>query len=60
MPEVMRCVLLSTLEAVEGGLCFVRCVRGAKNDAMCALCTLEAVEGGFVYWGCWRRWTCRR
>ena len=41
LPEVMCCVLLCILEAVEAGLCFVG---GAAGDALCA--TLHAGRGG--------------
>ena len=34
--EVMRCVLLRTLEAVEGRLCLLEGSGGAGGDALCA------------------------
>ena len=43
VPEAMRCVLLYTLEAVEGGLCSLEVLELMR----CVLLRLpEAVEGG--------------
>ncbi len=52
MPEVIRCVLLSMLEAAEGRLCLLEVMRRvleAVDDVLCLLevtrRVLEAVEG---------------
>ena len=39
VPEVIRCVVLCMLKAVEGRLCMLEVIRRV-------LCMLEAVEGG--------------
>ena len=57
MPEVIRCVLLCMLEAVEGELCLLEeldvmrcmllCMPEVPEVMRCVLrCTLEAREGG--------------
>ena len=47
--EVMRCMLLSMLEAVEGGLCSLEVLKVLEVLQVMRrmlLCMLEAVEGG--------------
>ena len=53
VPDVMRCVLLCILEAVEGGLCLLN-VREAPEPIRCVLlCMPEAVKVGICCWKCW-------
>ncbi len=63
MPEVMRCVLLCMLGAVEGTLCLMEVsevsevlqVLQVSEVIRCVLlCTLEAVDGGSVCGRYWR------
>jgi hypothetical protein len=46
VPEVMRCVLLYMLEAVEGELCLQEMQEVPKVMYHVLLCVLEAVDGG--------------
>ena len=46
VPEVMRCVLLCMLEAVEGGLCLLEILEAPKVMCCVLFCMLDAVEGG--------------
>ena len=42
VPEVLRCVLLCMLEAVEGGLCLLEVLEEVMRCVL--LCLLEVVE----------------
>ncbi len=46
VPEAMRCVLICSLEAVEGWLCLLEMPKVAEVMRCVPLYMLEAVEGG--------------
>ena len=54
--EVMRCVLLCTLEAVDGGICLLEVAGRTGGHAMCA----GRAGGDVLYSVCWRCLTYRR
>ncbi len=45
VPETMRCILLSMLEAVDGGLCLLKVLEVPEVMRCVLICTLVAVEG---------------
>jgi len=54
VPEVIRCVLLCMLEAVEGKLCFLEVlegVGGAGGDAVCAALYARGCRGYVLFAG---------
>lgn len=54
VPELMHCVVLCMLGAVEGGLYLLEVLKMMKVMRRLLFCMLEAVEGELVYWKCWR------
>ena len=48
VPEVMRCVLLCMLEAVEGGLCLLEALEVPEVIRCLLLCMLEVAENGLI------------
>ena len=53
VPEVIRCVLLRTLEAEEGALCLLDVLEVPEVMRCVLLCILEAAEGGLYLLRCW-------
>jgi len=66
VPEVIRCVVLFMLEAVEGALCLVEVSEVLEVIRCVLLCMLEVCGGRALLWRCrrdWRRrrcWRCRK
>src|SRR5438034_430424 len=54
-PELMRCVLLWMLEAVEGGLCLLEMLEVPKEMRRVLSVCWRLQRVGFV---CWRSWKC--
>ena len=54
VPQVIRCVLLCMLEAVEGRLMLLGLLEVPEMMRCALLDMLEAVEVGSVRWRCWR------
>ena len=57
VPEVMRCMLLCILEAVEGELCLLTALEVLEVMRRVRICMPEAAEGEFFCRRCRR---CRR